>query len=140
MVPAHPMPLRALGAWASSLSPGTLSGRLLVSFLNQSVAGALREEGQREELNQCRDACESQEDWPAWTEHKWRLETRICCREPTGPQGLSLELSLTVPTQVIGEGGGHPVLAKMSLPTKNIPIKNRGKDLVGEDICTRTSS
>lgn len=129
MVPAHSTPLCALRAWVSSLSLSTLSSRLLVSFLNQSVAGALREEGQREELNHCRDPRESQEDWPAWMEHKWRPETRIYCREPAGARGLLLQLRLTAPNQVINEGGGHLVLAKMSMPTKNIRIKNREKNL-----------
>lgn len=122
------MPLCALRAWVRSLSLSTLSCCLLVSFLNQSVAGALREEGQREELNHCRDPGESQEDWPTWMEHKWCLENRLYCREPTGAKVLLLQLPLTVPNQVISEGGGHLVLAKMSLPTKNIRIKNRGKE------------
>lgn len=47
---------------------------------------------------------------------------------------------LTAPNQVISEAGGHLVLDKMSLPTKNIRIKNRGRDLVGKDTCMRTSA
>lgn len=123
----------------SSLSPCTLSCCLLISFFNQSVAWALREEGQREELNQRRDSCESQEDWPSWTEHKWRPETRICSGNLQRHRHFSSSTLSPPPNQVISEGGGHLVLAKMSLLTKNIGVKNRGKDLVGKNTCMRAS-